>query len=386
MVTIAYYGYSAIQLVLLIMALQIFVRQRRAVDLFLCLSAGGLVLDNAIVASGRFIGEGASLMALNSVRYLLHAITTPLLAITGLAYARNALIEWTWTKKAQVTYCLIATLAIAWSLYADVFALKLEPAYFAETVRYVNVGVKGPPLAAITVMTLLIFLGLSVFVKTRWPWMLVSSVFMFAVAAFASSVGVVANLGEVVLIAGLVFTSRRFPTVTRAQFLASQTALSPAQKTAMAEGIRNRKRKLAGVNRWMAWIMFPMLVIGTLAYYQKDLGLSIASWVSPVFNNAFIVLFFIHAVASFYFYGIPKIRANIRVAHVYIGYMVFVFTMISQSLLRIEPIHMITYAIMWVFIGAHLILSTRFMLKRVMKQHQDPMLDIAVGKKYAAGK
>ena len=98
------------------------------------------------------------------------------------------------------------------------------------------------------------------------------------------------------------------------------------------------------------------------------------------------MLFFIHAVASFYFYGIPKIRANIRVVHVYIGYMVFVFTMISQSLLRIEPIHMITYAIMWLFIGAHLILSTRFMLKRVMKQRQDPMLDIAIGKKYAASK
>jgi hypothetical protein len=385
MVTIAYFVYSALQLALFVFALRIFVKQRRAVDLFLCLSAAGLVFDNAIVGAGRFVGEGQTLMALNTVRFVLHALTTPLLAITGLAYARNALVEWTWTKRAQVTYCVIALLAIAYGLYADVFALRLEPATFAETLRYVNVGVKGPPLAAITTMTLLIFLGLSMFVKTRWPWLLVASVTMFTVAAFASSVGVVANLGEVLLIAGLVATSRRFPTMTREQFAASLVSLTPTQKMVLAEQIRDRKRKLAHVNRWMAWIMAPILVIGTLAYYQKGLGLNIASWVSPAFNNGFIVLFFIHAIASFYFYGVPKPKTNIRVAHVYIGYGVFIFTMISQSLLHIEPIHMITYGIMWVFIGAHLILSTRFMLKRVTKQRQDPMLDIAVGKKYAAG-
>ena len=159
MVTIAYFVYSALQLALFVFALRIFIKQRRAVDLFLCLSAGGLVLDNAIVGSGRFIGEGPMLMSVNTVRFVLHALTTPLLAITGLAYARNALVEWTWTRKAQVTYCVIALLAICYGVYADVFALRLEPAMFAETIRYVNVGVKGPPLAAITTMTLLIFLG-----------------------------------------------------------------------------------------------------------------------------------------------------------------------------------------------------------------------------------
>lgn len=103
--TIAYVAYSVLQLILLVFALRIYARQRRAVDSFLCLSAGGLVSDNAIVTSGRFIGEGQTLMTLNSVRYRLHAVTTPLLAIAGLMYARNALIEWTWTKKAQACGC-----------------------------------------------------------------------------------------------------------------------------------------------------------------------------------------------------------------------------------------------------------------------------------------
>ena len=383
MTTFAYAAYAAAQLILLFFALQIFVRQRRAVDLFLCLSAAGLAFDNLVVAAGQFIGEGATLMSLNAGRFVFHSMTTPLLIITGLAYAKNSLIDWAWSRSAQITYCLIATLAIGWGFYVHVVNLHLEPARLAETLRYVNTGLKGPPLESLTTMTMLIFLSLSMFVKTRWPWLLIASITMFTVAAFASGAGVFANFGEVLLILGMVLTSRRFPTLTRTQFVNAQTAFSPAQKLAMAEDVRNRKRKLTWVNRWMAWIMFPMLVIGSLAYYQKNLGLSFASWVSPVFNNAFIVLFFIHAVASFYFYGVPKLKANIRVVHVYIGYAVFVFTMISQSLLHVEPIHMITYVINWLFIGAHIALSTRFMLKRVLKQRQDQLLEIAVGRKLA---
>ena len=116
------------------------------------------------------------------------------------------------------------------------------------------------------------------------------------------------------------------------------------------------------------------------------LGLTgIPSWVSDVFNNGFIVLFFIHAAASFYFYGIPKPKANIRVLHVYIGYTVFLFTMISQSF-RAEPLHLITYLINWAVIGAHVTLSTRFMLKRVMNHKQDPLMEFAIGRKLALDK
>lgn len=107
------------------------------------------------------------------------------------------------------------------------------------------------------------------------------------------------------------------------------------------------------------------------------------SWVSPVFNNAFILLFFVHAAASFYLYGIPKPRNQIRVIHVYIGYGVFLFTMISQSI-RSEPLHMITYIINWLFIVAHLALSVRFMLKRVTHQRVDPLMDFSVGRKLSS--
>jgi hypothetical protein len=79
-----------------------------------------------------------------------------------------------------------------------------------------------------------------------------------------------------------------------------------------------------------------------------------------------------------YFYGIPRLRANIRAIHVYIGYGVFIFTMVSQSLIGMEPIHMITYVINWAFIAAHIVLSFRFMLQRVRRTNVDPMLELTV--------
>ena len=253
MTALVFYLYGGLQVILFVIALRIFLKQCRVVDLFLCLSSAGLVYDNWTIASGQLIGEGSLLMGLNAGRFMLHALTTPLLAILGLALARNAKVEWAWTRKAQIAYCVIALLCVAYGVYADVIALKLQPSELQGVLRYTNVAAKGPPLAAITTMTLILFLGISVFVKSKWPWLLVASIVMFTVAAFASSLAIVANLGEIVLIAGLVFTSRRFSYLSKSEYAASQTSLSIAQKTELAEQVRERKRKLANWNRSMAW-------------------------------------------------------------------------------------------------------------------------------------
>jgi hypothetical protein len=385
MISVVFLAYALAQAVALIFALRLLKRDRHFSVALLCASAAGLVYDNAVLGLGSTIGAGSTLQSLNLGRFAIHAITTPLLAILGVTLARNAFVEWAWTRKTAIAYALIVGSAIAYTVYADVFRFKPELTRFADTLRYVNGASSGPPLAAITAMTLLIFLGISMFVKTKWHWLLTVSVLMFGVASFASNLGVVANLGEVALMAGLVATVQKFPTKTRAAFVASATALSPTMKEALAEQIRGRKRKVAVVNRWMAWIMFPILVIGTVAYYKNGLGLpNIANWISPVFNNTFILMFFVHAAASFYLYGIPKPKGNIRVIHVYIGYGVFLFTMISQSF-RSEPLHLITYLINWVFIVAHLALSLRFMLKRVAHKRIDPLLDFAVGRRLSSG-
>lgn len=382
MATFAHVVYAVAHLALLVLTIRLFARDRRWTLLLLGVSIAGLAYDNLVIGLGHLIGPGDTLMALNYPRFLIHVVTTPLLAILGLDMVRNTTIEWAWGRRAAISFWLLTVAMLAWGAYNDLVLLRMEPVTFGETVRYANAAVKGPPLPALVVMVLLMFCGIGVFVRTRWPWLLVNTIVMFTAAAFAASIGVVANLGELALMLGLVLTAQRFPMISRAEALAQQKTLTPAERERLADEQRGRKRRLAVGNRYMAWIMAPVLLIGTLAYYREPLGLGFLNeTIDSLFNNAFIILFFVHATASFYFYGVPRPRLNIRVAHVYVGYGVFLFTLVSQSVIGMEPLHIITYVINWVFIGAHLALSTRFMLKRVTRQKQDPMLEIVVSKK-----
>lgn len=136
----------------------------------------------------------------------------------------------------------------------------------------------------------------------------------------------------------------------------------------------SRKQKVARWNRTLGWITFPTLVIGTLLYYGYDYQfLPFPKWPGRLLTNIFTLLFFVHSAFSVYLFGFPKFSRNIRVLHIWIGYVVFIFVMTSQSL-NVEPWHNITYAIMWLVIIAHVALSTRFMLQRRGKGRRDPEL------------
>lgn len=386
MVTAAHLVYALAQLGLLILIIRLLARDRHWTLALLAVNVAGLVYDNLVLALGYLAGPGDMLMALNYPRFLVHALTTPLLGMLGLYLARNAAVEWAWGRRALITFWVLSLSALAWSAYTELGLLRLELVADGGALRYRNAGTSGPPLPAITAMVLLMFAGMGVFIRTRWAWLFVGALVMFSAAAFASTIGVIANLGEVALVAGLAFTSRAFGRLSREEFAQRQRVLTREERERLADEQRGRKRRLAVANRWMAWVMAPVLLVGTLAYYRDAIGLGavLSETIDQGFNNLFIMLFFVHATASFYFYGVPRPRANIRVAHVYIGYGVFLFTMVSQSLLGVEPIHMITYVVNWVFIAAHLALSLRFMLKRVTRQKQDPMLEIVVSKKYTA--
>lgn len=118
-----------------------------------------------------------------------------------------------------------------------------------------------------------------------------------------------------------------------------------------------------------------MLLVSTFAVYAAKSGwlpgLKIFGVVSSLI---FILLLFVHSFFSVYLFGFPRFKWQVRVVHIYIGYAVFIFTMLSQTLIGFEPYHNITYALNWLFIAAHVALSTRFMLKRNIKRQPEPSL------------
>lgn len=370
------YGlFAVVHVAIGVWALRVAVQQRSISGWLIVLAVLSLAYDNAILATGTLIGTGPLLLQLNLGRYVLHAVSTPLLMLAGLALTRNAGVHWAWRR--GITILTVLTV-VGFVAYDTMNYLGSSYVVAQEGVlRYViDPPHHGPPLAPITTMTFLIAFGIALYIEHRSWWVLAGALAMFSASAF--QLGVIANLGEIALMVALVASSLRFPTLTKAGYLANVAAMQGSVRDALASEQRARKRRVAIGNRALAWVIFVSLTIDTIAVYGPSIGIVWDRWVHLTFSNIYILLFFVHAVASLYFYGVPRLQSHIRVVHIYIGYGVFLFTMVSQSLIGVEPIHIITYVINWIFIGAHILLSFRFMLQRVRRQQVDPMLEMTV--------
>jgi hypothetical protein len=379
-------SYALIHFILLQRVFALYRREGHWVQLLLLISISGLAYDNLIVGIGQWIGAGDLLMNLNYPRFVLHALTTPLLGMIGLTAARNGLTDWAWGKRGTISFWIISLSALSWAIYADLWGLQLVVNNELGLVRYSGAGESGPPLASITPMTLLMFTGIGLWVRDRWSWLFLGSLVMFSAAAFASGLGLVANLGEILMMVSVIATLAKYPTLSRAEYEARRQRMPEAERLRQLEEQRARKRRMASLNRNLSWGIALVLAIGTLAYYGPDWGLNFfPAWVDPFFNNLFLILFFVHTTASFYFYGVPKPRLNIRVVHIYIGYGVFIFTMVSQSVIGMEPLHLITYVVNWAFIAMHLALGLRFLMRRLLQKPVEPLLEVTVSKRLAQG-
>ncbi len=91
-------------------------------------------------------------------------------------------------------------------------------------------------------------------------------------------------------------------------------------------------------------------------------------------STIFILFFFVHTIFGVYLFGFPKFKWQIRVVHIYVGYLLFIFTIVSQAIIGVEPYHNIAYGLMWLFLITHVSLSFRFMLKRNYKKDVEPSL------------
>ncbi len=138
---------------------------------------------------------------------------------------------------------------------------------------------------------------------------------------------------------------------------------------------QNKKKKNAVFNRRLAWITLFILIVMNVSTYADYFKL--VTWLkttSIISSMIFITLFFIHGLMSVYLFGFPKFKWQIRVVHIYIGYFLFAFTLLSQSLIGFEPFHIILFTFMWISIVAHVSLSIRFAVKRNVKKQPEPML------------
>ncbi|MEE4021979.1 hypothetical protein V1Y59_02720 [Gordonia sp. PKS22-38] len=166
----------------------------------------GLAYDNIVVAIGRFVGYGDTLMAINMPRFWIHAVMTPLLIIVAGNLVARLGVEQARTRNVVLGGWALVAMLILIGIVEDVVRLDLAPEDAGDALRYVNAGVEGAPIPAIITVLALIVMGMVAWRYAGFPWLFVGALVMLIAAPIGSSVLWVGNLGELVLMVSVLVT------------------------------------------------------------------------------------------------------------------------------------------------------------------------------------
>ncbi|WP_262176384.1 phospholipid phosphatase [Saccharococcus sp. Marseille-Q5394] len=171
-----------------------------------------LIYDNGILAIGHWIGEGALLEKLNTVRFWAHAIVTPLLVLYSIGTLRESGVSWarkTWVTILSILYTIAAIILEIIFVTADL-RLQVENEY--GVVSYGSVDPpSGPPIMILFVTIAMLIAGGVLWKKTGWAVFFIGVVIMTIGSAVPLDVGsnVITNLFELILLTSLVWTKRK---------------------------------------------------------------------------------------------------------------------------------------------------------------------------------
>ena len=145
-----------------------------------------LPYDTALVGAGRWIGIGDLLEQLSGPRFTLFALSVPLILIVTASLARLSGFRWAQPRWTMGAVCLLATAFLAFSWRDILYFPDLQPACWADTLRYVPavapaqacspeqviVNHSGSvPLAAVLALPAMVLLGAALWWRRGWPWL-----------------------------------------------------------------------------------------------------------------------------------------------------------------------------------------------------------------------
>ncbi|QNK60187.1 hypothetical protein [Paenibacillus sp. PAMC21692] len=206
--TVLYFGYAFVYLLLAIWGLFYILRKEGgfSLSIFLLMVTVALVWDNAVIASGKFIGEGPLLESLNLSRFWSHAFFTPTLVLFGCWVIEQIQSFRSYRKDTRARYIAgIVTLGlIAFEVYETTHKTFI-PIREYGVLRYGSLEASGPPIMVIVVILILLVISIMVFVKQRWGWMLAGVLLMLLGSAITIPVesSAVTNAFELTFIMSL---------------------------------------------------------------------------------------------------------------------------------------------------------------------------------------
>ena len=205
MMTIYYIAVALIQTFLAVTMFRLWRKSDSIYPIFPLIVILGIIYDNLIIGFGAFIGEGEMLKALNTPRFVIHALFTPCIMIFAFGVARRIGIGWAQTKIAHILICIFTTAMIALGVYHEIIQLALAAKAEGGTLRYVNSAAQGPPIPAIATIIVVMITAVFVWVKTKKPWYFLGTLLMFLLAPMAAKFVWAGNLGEIFMNLGGIF-------------------------------------------------------------------------------------------------------------------------------------------------------------------------------------
>jgi branched-chain amino acid transport system ATP-binding protein len=135
---------------------------------------------------------------------------------------------------------------------------------------------------------------------------------------------------------------------------------APVRGAAVAR--TERKRTITRWNRRLGIalvVVFPLSYLTSWLHEQYTVG-ALGSWLSAL--NVLIqvvstLILFAHAAYSFYVFGFPSPRANLRTLNGYAAYFVLLVFMLSQTAVGVEPMHTWLTWISFTLIAAHVVVA-----------------------------
>ncbi|PQD95350.1 hypothetical protein CYL18_08655 [Pradoshia eiseniae] len=168
-----------------------------------------LIYDNTILGVGSWIGEGQTLEVLNTARYWMHAIFTPLLIVFSLGILRRARVNWANTSAALWITVVYAFAAFMVELVTVLLNLSLEAEVKYGVLSYASTNSpSGPPIMILMVTLALLVSSIILWKRTGWFWMFIGVALMLVGSMVDIPVesAAITNAFELILLTSLVMT------------------------------------------------------------------------------------------------------------------------------------------------------------------------------------
>jgi hypothetical protein len=170
----------------------------------------GLIYDNFIIAIGKFIEEESLLKTLSYVRYWMHALFTPTLILFAWNSLKKGGIKLAEQTGWKIAVYIITFAIILYEIYLIIYKLNLEKRWEDGLLIFENTGKSGLPIMMIAVIGFLAFLGIYLWKKFRFPWLLfgILSLMIGSILSAKFKNMVIMNVFEYMLMISILLTRR----------------------------------------------------------------------------------------------------------------------------------------------------------------------------------